>query len=83
MYSGNGFNLLIAGVNVLHDLVAGECIEVCMCIGMVHDLMTRLGERLNRLGIAINPIPHHKKGCLDIILAQNVDELLRILIPPG
>ena len=45
--------------------------------------MSRVGEGLDRLGVFVYPLPHHKKGGFDVIFSQNVDELLGVLIAPG
>ena len=40
-------------------------------------------EGLDGFWIFVHPLPHHKKGGFNLILAQDVDEHLGVLIPPG
>ena len=54
-----------------------------MGIGMVHHLMPGVVERLHRLRVFIHPVAHDKEGCLDLIFAQNIDQHLGVLVPPG
>lgn len=81
-YPRNGGDLLIAGRHIGDDLLSAEAVIMGVVIGVVHDLHTRIVELRHRLRISLYPIPHHEKGGLYIIPPQNVDELLRILVPP-
>ena len=54
-----------------------------MGIGVVHDLMPRLAECLDGFRVFIHPLPYHKKGRLYLVPAQNINELLGVLVPPG
>ena len=82
-HAGDGFDLVVAGRHVGNDLLGGQAVVVGVGVGVVHNLMTSVVEGLHRLRVFVHPVPHHKKGGFDLILAQNVDQLLGILIPPG
>ena len=81
-HAGDGSDLLVAGGDVGNDLVGGEGIIVVVMIGMVHHLVARVVEGFDRLRVLIHPVAHHKKGGLDVIFGQNINELLGILIAP-
>ena len=51
-------------------------------VGVVHDLHARLVQRLYGLREFIHPIPHQEECGLYIVLGENIDEHLRILVPP-
>ena len=45
--------------------------------------MARVVEGLHRLWVFVRPVPHHKESGLHLIAAQDVDELLGVLVAPG
>ena len=77
------FDLVPAGVEVGDDLIGRQAVEVGVGIGVAHHLMARVGQGLHRLGVFVHPLPHHKEGGRHVVLAQNVDELLGVLVAPG
>lgn len=79
----DGLDLVVAGVDVRDNLVGGEGVEVGVVVGVAHHLMAGLGQRLDRFGVFLRPLPHHKKGDLHIVSVKDVDEGLGVLIPPG
>ena len=81
--AGDGGNLLIAGGDVLNDLLTGQLGEVGMVGGMVHHLVAVIRQGLYRFRIFFHPIAHHKKSGVYLVLVQNVDQLLGVLVPPG
>ena len=46
-------------------------------------LMARVVEGLHRLWVFVRPVPHHKESGLHLIAAQDVNELLGVLVAPG
>ena len=82
-HPGDGLDFVVAGVQIRHHLVRRQLGIMGVGVGVVHHLMPRIRQRLYRLRVLIRPLPHHKKGGLDVILTQNVNELLGILVPPG
>jgi len=81
-HAGHRLDLVVAGLHVGDDLSAGELVHMGVGVGVVHDLMSRVVERLDRLRVLIHPVSHHKEGGGHMVLPQNVDELLGILVPP-
>ena len=82
-HPGDGLDLIVAGVEVGHHLLLGELGVVGMGVGMVHHLVSRLVQSLHRLRILVRPLAHYKEGCFNVVLAQNINELLGVLVPPG
>lgn len=80
--AGNGFDLIAAGPDVLHDLRGGQAVVMVVVGGMAHDLMARIVKGLHRFRIFVHPVAHHEKGGLDVVLRQNVNEMLGILVTP-
>ena len=82
-HAGDRLDLVVAGVQVGHHLVGGELGVVGVGVGVVHHLVARVVEGLHRFGVFIHPFPHHEEGGRDLVLAENVDELLGVLVAPG
>lgn len=76
-------DLVTAGVDIRHDLVRAEGVEVGVVVGVTHDLVSRLGEGLDRFRVFVYPLPHDEKSRLDVVAAQYVDEGLGVLVAPG
>ena len=81
--TGDGLDLIVAGVDVGDDLIGGEGVEVGVVVGVAHDLVAGVGQGLHRLGVFVHPLAHHEKGGLDIVLVKDVDEVLGVLVAPG
>ena len=82
-HAGDRLDLVVAGVQVGHHLVGGELGVVGVGVGVVHHLVARVVEGLHRFGVFIHPFPHHEEGGRDLVLAENVNELLGVLVAPG
>ena len=82
-HAGDRLDLVVAGVQVGHHLVGGELGVVGVGVGVVHHLVARIVEGLHRFGVFIHPFPHHEEGGRDLVLAENVNELLGVLIAPS
>ena len=80
---GDGGDLFSCGGQICHDLLGGERVEVGVGVRVTHHFMPRIGESLDRLRVFLHPVTHHKERGLDMVAAQNVDELLGILVAPG
>ena len=80
--AGDRFDLAAAFLNIRHDLGSGKAVIVIVMGGVAHDLMPCIVEGLDRFGIFIYPVPHHKKSGFYVILCQNVDEVLGVLVAP-
>ena len=81
--SGDRLNFVVAGGQVVGNLLGRQLGIVGMGVGVVHHLMSRIVEGLDRLRIFVHPLPHHEKGGLHGILGQDIDQLLCILVAPG
>ena len=81
--AGDGFDLVVAGVQLRLDLIGAEFGKIGVVVGMVHDFMTGIMQRFHRLGKFVHPLANHKKGGFDVVFPQNVDQLLGIFVPPG
>ena len=81
--AGDRLDLVVAGVQVGGHLVGGQLGVVGVGVGVVHHLVARVVEGLHRFGVFIHPFPHHEEGGRDLVLAENVDELLGVLVAPG
>ena len=81
--TGDGLDLIVAGVDIGDDLIGGEGVEVGVVVGVAHDLVAGVGQGLHRLGVFIHPLSHHEEGGLDVVLVKDVDEVLGVLVAPG
>ena len=82
-HAGHSFDLVAGGLEVGSDLLCGEGVVVGVSVGVTHDLVPGVMESFDRLRVFGDPVSYHKEGGLDVVLAQNVDELLGVLIAPG
>ena len=82
-HAGDGLDLVVAGVQVGHDLLHRQLGVVGVGVGVVHHLMPRVVEGLHRLRVFIDPVPHHEEGGFYLVAVQDVDELLGVLVAPG
>ena len=80
--AGNGLDLVAAGLNIRYDPGGAETVIVVVVIGMAHDLMARVVERLYRFRVFVHPVPHHEKGGFHVVFRQNINEVLGILVAP-
>ena len=81
-YPRHGLDLVVAGVEVVDDLLGGKVVEVGVGVGVAHHFVPCVGQGLYRFGVFIHPLAHHEEGGLDVIFAQGVDELLGVLVAP-
>ena len=81
--TGDSFDLIVAGLHIGHDFLRGELGEMGVGVGVIHHLMSGIGQSLDRVGVFVHPVAHHKERGLHVILPQNVDELLGVFVPPG
>lgn len=49
---------------------------------MAHDFVSRIVQGLDGLRVFFHPVAYYKEGGLHIICTQNVNERLRVLVPP-
>ena len=82
-YAGDRLNFVVAGLHIGDNFLPGELGHVGVGVGVVHDLVARVVQRLDGLRVFVHPVPDHKKGGLHIVLSQNVNELLGVLVAPG
>ena len=82
-HPGDGLDLVVAGVEIVDDLLGREGVEVVVVVGVTHHLVAGVGQGFYRLGVFFHPVPHHEKGGLHVVLVQDVDEFLGVLIAPG
>ena len=80
--AGDLFNFFIAGCDLLQHLLAGKRGHVRVGIGMIHHFIARVRQRLHRLGIFVHPLSHYKECRMHMMLTENIDQLLRVFIPP-
>ena len=81
-HTGDRLDLIAAGIDVGHNLLGGKGVEVGMIVGVVHNLVSRIGKSLHRFGVFVHPFANDKKGDLNVVFSQNINELLGILVPP-
>ena len=81
--AGDLLNLIVAGVDVLHNLICGEGIEVGVVVGVPHHLVAGIRQGLDGLGVLIHPLPHHKEGDFHVVLVKDVDEGLGVFVAPS
>ena len=81
--TGDGFDFIGAGVDLRLDLLGAQLRHVRVRGRVVHDLVARVRERLDRLRIFVHPFAHDEERRVDVVLVENVDEHLRILVAPG
>ena len=80
--TGAGADALVAGGDVGDDLLSGEGVVVVVVVRVAHDLVPRVVQRLDRLGVFLRPVAHDEECRLDVIAREDVDEYLRILVAP-
>lgn len=78
----DGGDLVVARCDVFKDLFCGHLGKVFVVVRVVHDLVSGVRELLDGFGIFVDPHPHDEKRRLDIVPAEYIDELLRILVAP-
>ena len=81
-HAAHRLNGVAACRHVRHNLVGGELVVVVVMGAVTHHLMPRLMQRHHRLRVLLHPVPHHKKRGLNIVSGQNINQRLRVLIPP-
>ena len=81
--AGDLLDLIVAGVDVLHNLICGEGIEVGVVVGVPHHLVAGICQGLDGLGVLIHPLPHHKEGDFHVVLVKDVDEGLGVFVAPS
>ena len=81
--TGDGLNFIGAGVDLRLDLLGAQLRHVRVRARVVHDLVARVRERLDRLRIFVHPFAHDEEGRVDVVLVEDVDEHLRVLVAPG
>ena len=79
----DSLDFFIGGLYVGDNLVGGEGIIVVVVQAMRHDLVACIVESFDGLGVFLHPVAHYKKGSLDVISAQNINEILGVLVAPG
>ena len=80
--TGAGADALVAGGNIVDDLLGRQTIVVVMMVGVAHDLVACVMEGLDRLRIFLRPVAHDEEGGLYVVFLQDVDERLGILVAP-
>ena len=81
-YAGGGADALVAGGDVVDDLLRGQAVVVVVVVGVAHDLVPCVVERLDGFRILLRPVAHHEKCGLDVVLRQNIDQRLGVLVAP-
>lgn len=81
-HAGGGADALVAGGNIVDDLLGRQTIVVVMMVGVAHDLVACVMEGLDRLRIFLRPVAHDEEGGLYVVFLQDVDERLGILVAP-
>ena len=81
-HTAGGGDALVAGGDVRDDLIGGETVEMVVVVGVAHDLVACVMQRLHRFRVLLRPVAHHKEGGLDVEFLQNVDERLGVLVAP-
>lgn len=54
-----------------------------MGVRVIHDLMSRVMQCLDRITAAVYPFPHYEEGRGHVVFAENSDQLFGVFIPPG
>ena len=80
--AGDGFDLIGAGVDLRLDLLGAELRHVRVRARVVHDLVARVRERLDRLRIFVHPLADDEKRRVYVVFAEDVDECLCVLVAP-
>ena len=81
-HAGGGTDALVAGGNIVDDLLGRQTIVVVMMVGVAHDLVACAMEGLDRLRIFLRPVAYDEEGGLYVVFLQDVDERLGILVAP-
>ena len=81
--AGDSFDLVTAGIEICSHLGRGEGVEVGVVVGVGHDLVSRVMECLNALGVLLRPEADDEKRGLDVVAVKDVDQRLCILVSPG
>ena len=51
-------------------------------VGVIHDLVPGVRERLNALWVSLRPLADNEKGRPDIVLSENINKQRGVLITP-
>ena len=75
--------LIVAGIHIFDDLLRRQRIVVVVCVGMVHQLAAAVYDGLGLLRILVRSVADHEKGRLDAVVREYIQDLLRVVRPPG
>ena len=81
-HAGNSTDPLVAGGDIVNDLLSGQTVVMVVVIGVAHHLVARVVQGFDGLRVLLRPISHNKEGGLDTIPRQNVDKRLGVLVAP-
>ena len=81
-HAGDGADALVTGGHIVNDLLRRQAVVVVVMVGVAHDLVACVVERLHRLRVFLGPVSHHEEGGFHVVSLQNVDERLRVLVAP-
>jgi len=79
----DGGNFFIAGADIPDNLIRWEPCKMRVVIRVIHDLVAGVGKGLDGFRKFIHPEAHDEKCGLNVIFTQYVNQLLRVLVPPG
>jgi len=82
LFAGDLFNLVVSGGHVRGDFLARQAVEVRVIVGMAHDLVARVRQRLDGLRVFVDPRADNEKRRVHVVLFERVNELLRVLVAP-
>ena len=81
--AGERLDLIVAGVYVRDDPVGGQGIVVVVRVGMVHQLVAALDDGLGLLRVLVRPVADDEEGTLHTVVREHIENLLRVVRPPG
>ena len=81
-HASGGADAFIAGGDVVDDLLGCQTVVVVVMVGVAHDLMARVMEGLDGVGVFFRPVAYDEEGGLYVVFLQNVDERLGVLVAP-
>ena len=77
-HPGEGFDLIVAGLDLLENTLGGAFGEIGVGIRVIHHLMSRFCQLPDLLRVSIHPLAHQEKGRLYVIFAQDLNVPIRV-----
>ena len=81
-HAGNFFNFIVTACKLVAHLVFWKLGHMRVRVGVILNLMARVGKRLYGFGVLIYPRAYNKKCCRHIVFFKNIYKCLCVIVSP-